>query len=241
MLGLKRGAVCCSAQQNVIRQLLSGYIQQWSQHWFAREAELEFTFNQQLFGGLVNSLEPSPGNAAIHVLFHETKKTLTQLLKFSSGFEGEVTPDDTQRFGKPFCAVLTADLTERCQSFADNSVQYQLSVRIKLGECEFWVYPTAAWVVAQLDKADNIERHRFSLTEAVLPLRTFVTLDMPAHPMTFQQLQQITVGTVIPLNRKLTDPLPLTGNGQYLFQGYLVEQQQHKAVYLTARTEKLKS
>lgn len=236
MENLRHAAVCGAQQQRALEASVRQTMQAWSQHWFSMDVECSFRLNQQLFGALKLSGKVTGAGDLCLVTGNQTN-TLRQLLHFASGFSGEISQSELDRTGQALLQALHSDLASRIHAGTGQTSQFQMEVQLDWPEFRLIFALSAQWVQKQL-QTQTAARHKFTLTEAVLPLATSVQLTMPAMPMSLQQLKQLKVGDVLPLQRRLSEPLLLASQGNQLMKGFLVEHQQYKAVFLTAKTEK---
>jgi hypothetical protein len=234
MAELLRPGVFSQIIQQQIALWLTEVLGRWSEHWFSAATELlQLDFNQELFGSLApNELDVTHLSGLV---MHFDALQLSRLIGGATGYSFAFSDQELDSFCRPLLAEALRDLSKQLD--CTESTQYVLRARIKVGEAigTLWM---AESLVKGAPKVSAVSS-QFTLSDAVADLALTLQMRLPVTGASFAQLQGLKVGMILSLQHAVDKPLPVHCGRQPVFNGYLVEQNQTKALYLTSAVRHL--
>lgn len=229
MAELLRPGVFSQAAQQQMSLWFAQTLNSWSERWFSLATEVvQLDFNQQLFGGF--SPDSPDAVAGPGVVMSLDAPQLSLLIRAATGYSHAFTAQELDNLCKPLLAEALSELSAQLE--AADSTQFVLRARIKVGEATGSVWMTQP-VVQASPQANAVAKH-FTLSDAVADLPLTLQMQLPVAGASLSQLQTMQVGMILPLQHPVDRPLSIRCAGQPVFNGYLVEQDQTKALYLTS-------
>lgn len=230
---LRPGVFSQSAQQQ-LSLWLEKALNQWSERWFSAATELfELDFNQQLFGGF------TPGSVDVvavpGLVMSFDAAQLSQLIGGATGYPHVLTSQELADLGTPLLTAALRELSAELEAVA--STQYVVHAHIKVGKATGSVWMTPP-VMPSSPQTNAVASH-FTLSDAVADLPLTLQMQLPVAGASLAQLQGLQVGMILPLRHPVDRPLAICCAEQPVFNGYLVEQDQTKALYLTSAVRHL--
>ena len=234
MAEVLRPGVFSQAAQRQISLWLEKALNQWSERWFSAATKLvQLDFNQQLFGCFTPGSVDVVAVPGLVVSFDAAQ--LSQLIGGATGYPHVLTSQELADLGTPLLAEALRELSEELEVAA--TTQYVVHAHITVGKAtgSVWIAPPAVQYSPQTKAAAS----HFTLSDAVADLPLTLQMQLPVAGGSLAQLKGLQVGTVLPLQHPVEKPLPVHCAGQPVFNGYLVEQNQTKALYLTSAVRHL--